>query len=89
MDNSNNNNNNESGRNNNAADSDLFSLKPPIRTESKNTKKKKASKNNKSNIDGLTALKKISANVLIVSQIGTGTDNKQMLAIAAIASSGN
>ena len=89
MDNSNNNNNNEKINNNALRGSgDLFSLELTKRNESKNIKKKKASKNNKSNIDELDHVKKNKRKRTDSISTGTGTDNKEMLAIAAIASSG-
>lgn len=89
MDNSNNNNNNEKINNNALRGSgDLFSLELAKRNESKNIKKKKASKNNKSNIDELDHVKKNKRKRTDSISTGTGTDNKEMLAIAAIASSG-
>ena len=89
MDNSNNNNNSEKINNNALRGSgDLFSLELAKRNESKNIKKKKASKNNKSNIDGLDHVKKNKRKRTDSISTGTGTDNKEMLAIAAIASSG-
>ena len=89
MDNSNNNNNNEKINNNALRGSgDLFSLELTKRNGSKNIKKKKASKNNKSNIDELDHVKKNKRKRTDSISTGTGTDNKEMLAIAAIASSG-
>ena len=89
MDNSNNNNNNEKINNNALRGSgDLFSLELAKRNESKNIKKKKASKNNKSNIDELDHVKKNKRKRTDSISTGTGTDNKEMLAIAATASSG-